>query len=383
MIEFSLRKCQGFGIEDKEEAEEVHEEASEDKREAPVSGRETGGMKGIDGDAEDDEIVDHVHEDVEEEVPVAGQVAYLIEGKNLRENCRKTCGADEFDHVDGDCENSDSKDHRGPRRNLHDRFHALDRVLATSEVCDVARIGIFAECFVEVKTTTAYGDESDNLLHPDVVTDEEEGIEPRSNEEVVDDATHKEECPPDAPDLAHVMGIDEEGEECDKHPHGAGIEAIEEAKKDTKRGEGEVEEIHRSDKPEIEEILRLICLTLPCAGSFGSARHRNTPTCFEECFKRKTPLPGPPTFFVATCQNLPCRFVCVITLEDLSIQDDRWHALLEEWRHFLHSLEKFLSSKICHFVVLDSPSLFFGKFLKLRAVRASVTYKDDNVPSVC
>lgn len=233
----TLTKHQRVRPEDEEEAEGVHEEAAEDHGETAILCRETCCMKCIDRNGEDDEVIDHVEQDVEAEIAVAVEGGDVIEGEDLGEDGRETCRADEFDHVHGDCEDRDAEDHRWPLDHLGQMLHSFDDLLAPCVVRDLADIRVFAECLEQIEAAGAYGDCPNNLLDPEVVANDEEHVEPSCDEEVVDGTAHEEERSPNDPHFPHVVRSDEEGEEGDEHPHGAGVEPIEEAEEYGESGE--------------------------------------------------------------------------------------------------------------------------------------------------
>src|SRR3989344_3738874 len=122
----------------------------------------------------------------------------------------------------------------------------------------MANVRIFAECFIEIKTAGTDGDDSDDLLNPEVIPDEKEHIQPCGDKEVVHDPAYEKECPSDNHDLLHVASGNEEREDSHEHPHGAWIESIEESKEHGECGERKIEEIHFAKNPEIEDVFTFI-----------------------------------------------------------------------------------------------------------------------------
>src|SRR3989344_487431 len=90
------------------------EEPAENKREPPVFGRESCGMQGSDRNRIDDEIIEHVRENVEEQIPVMLRRREGIVSKNRRKDRRESRRADELNEIDRYRKDGDSADHERP-----------------------------------------------------------------------------------------------------------------------------------------------------------------------------------------------------------------------------------------------------------------------------
>ena len=71
-------ECQRIRREDQQQSKRIHEQPAEDQRQSSVLCRDAGCVQREDGDTEDDEIVNHVEQDVQCDVAVAGNVTDIV-----------------------------------------------------------------------------------------------------------------------------------------------------------------------------------------------------------------------------------------------------------------------------------------------------------------
>jgi hypothetical protein len=79
------------------------------------------------------------------------------------------------------------------------------------------------------------GDEAEHDLDGARVADEQEDVQPGGHEREVRDAAHRHEGPRDQQHPQAAVEVHEQREHEEQHPHGAGVEAVDEAERDREK----------------------------------------------------------------------------------------------------------------------------------------------------
>src|SRR3989344_3450418 len=318
-----------------------------------------------------------------------------IKRKNLREDRRESCGTHKFDEVHGDCKDRNTENHPRPRCSLDNTLHAINGLCSPLVVGDLARIRILAECFIQVEGTTGNRNDPDDFLYPMIESDEEEHIEPRCNENVVHDPRDEEERPSNHPDLDPRTRVNEKREQGNEHPHRAGIESIESPEDDGEHREREIAEVRLPYKPEIEDELFLIVVRFTRLRRISTARRGALEQTLrarsgQECIERDATSLPILACFVGFPDALPGRLIFIVSLDDVTVDDDGRDPLLETRHPLLHFGEEELRRLLHDFVIGNRGSIFpvAHERLEVCAVRASFAHENVHhdvlcLPAVC
>lgn len=101
-VSFGL-ESQRFWTKDKESSQNDHQGAADKVTPFGVFRSESQMLRSPEGDAEDDEVVHHIEEDVEGHQALAFEPVELVQFDDLGEGLGDTDGAGEFDDVHGKC----------------------------------------------------------------------------------------------------------------------------------------------------------------------------------------------------------------------------------------------------------------------------------------
>jgi hypothetical protein len=215
---------------------------------ARVLARRAGHLERDHGGEEHHQVVEHEHDDVEREVRMVLPARQLAHRQHLRVDRRDARRTEQLDHVHSERKQDDAgeSDREAPLRGEPAQaFEDLAPLLRPRDLAD--RLLLQRE-LAEVVEACGERDQPDRDPDPDDHAEEQQRIEPRRHDQVVDQRGGGHERHAEGPAPQPVGHSDEQPDQEHERPHGARIESVDRAERHGERGQREISKLHRAEE---------------------------------------------------------------------------------------------------------------------------------------